>query len=335
MISNRLAPLALLLLAPFAHAACPGGSTLTLRSDNDVYGQAGQDQGYSAGFAASWATPTVGRDETACLAGLDRATRWLAWGPGDQRNLIVSLHHAIYTPRDRDSSGLIPGDRPYAGTLLLGVGQQVRDGERLSATQLRLGIVGPSARGEQAQDAIHRLFGRERFRGWDNQLRDEPLLQLAHERSWRHRPAPRGNGLGWDRVVWTGGALGSPRTYASAGVEYRFGKNLPDDFGSNPMRLAGDGQAPKLADTQGPGWDWHFFGSLEARAVAFDVTLDGTLTRDSHSVDRRAFVAELGLGVVLTHGPWRLAGGHYRRSREFDGQREAPVYGSVSLSRRF
>ncbi|HEY9142475.1 MAG TPA: hypothetical protein VIM90_00380 [Arenimonas sp.] len=38
---------------------------------------------------------------------------------------------------------------------------------------------------------------------------------------------------------------------------------------------------------------------------------------------------------MLSHGPWRLAGAHYRRSREFDGQREAPVYGSLTLSRAF
>src|SRR5690606_20286715 len=139
-IPNRLAPLALLLLAPLAQAACPDGSTLTLRSDNDVYGQSGQDQGYSAGFAAGWATPTVARDEDTGLAWLDRATRWLAWGPGDQRNLVVTWHHGIYTPSDGSRPDLITDDRPYAGTMLLGVGQQVRNGERLSATHLRLGI---------------------------------------------------------------------------------------------------------------------------------------------------------------------------------------------------
>ena len=205
----------------------------------------------------------------------------------------------------------------------------------MAATHLRLGIVGPSAQGEMAQDAVHHFFGRSRFAGWDNQLRDEPLLQLAHERAWRHQAEPGNRGLAWDRTWFAGGAIGSPSTYANAGVEFRFGRNLPDDFGSNPMRLAGDGTAPVLENAGGDGWNWHFFASLEARAVAHEVTLDGTLTRDSHSVDSRAGFAELGLGVVLSHGPWRLAGGHYRRSREFSGQREAPVYGSLSLSRRF
>lgn len=333
MLRKTLLATALLTLAPLAQAGC--GGTATARSDNDVYGQAGQDQGYSAGFAFAWSTPTVARDEAGCLAELDRATRWLAWGPGTHRNLVLTWHHAIYTPTDGTRADLILDDRPYAGTMVFGIGQQVRDENRMAATHLRLGIVGPSAQGEAAQDSFHHLFGRERFRGWDNQLRDEPLLQLAHERAWRHQADPGDRGLAWDRNLWVGGALGSPSTYANAGVEFRFGKNLPDDFGSNPMRLAGDGTAPVLRSAAGNGWHWHFFASLEARAVAYDVTLDGTLTRDSHSLESRAGFAELGLGVVLSHGPWRLAGGHYRRSREFSGQREAPVYGSLSLSRRF
>ncbi len=333
MFRSTLLATTLLALAPLAQAAC--GGTATARSDNDVYGQAGQDQGYSAGFAFAWTTPTVERDGATCLPGLDRASRWLAWGPGTHRNLVLSFHHALYTPTDGTRADLIADDRPYAGTMLFGIGQQVRDANRMAATHLRLGIVGPSAKGEAAQDAFHHLFGRERFRGWDNQLRDEPLLQLAHERAWRHQPEPGQGGLGWDRIWFAGGAVGSPSTYANGGVELRFGKNLPDDFGSNPMRLAGDGTSPVLVSPDGSGWNWHFFASLEARAVAHEVTLDGTLTRDGHSVESRAAFAELALGVVLSHGPWRLAGAHYRRSREFDGQREAPVYGSLSLSRRF
>lgn len=327
----------LLALAPLAAADC-GDSRLLLRSDNDVYGQAGQDQGYSAGFAATWVSPTIPGEDTSCLPGvaafLDRATPWLRWGKGTQRNLALSLHHAIYTPADGTRADVIADDRPYAGLLLLGLAHHVRDQDRLASTRLKLGIVGPSAQGEMAQDALHQLFGRARFRGWDNQLRDEPLLQLGHERAWRWRTDDGAGGLCWDRIVYAGATAGNAITYANAGVELRFGPRLPDDFGSNPMRLAGEGMAPG-GEWRARGWDWHFFASLEARGVAHDITLDGGSAKDGHSVDRREFVAELGLGVVLTHGPWRFAGAHYRRSREFTGQEQAPVYGSLTLARAF
>ena len=55
----------------------------------------------------------------------------------------------------------------------------------------------------------------------------------------------------------------------------------------------------------------------------------------SNSRDRRAFVADLTLGFVATQGDWRFAATHTRRSREFDGQREAPVFGSFAFSKSF
>ena len=42
----------------------------------------------------------------------------------------------------------------------------------------------------------HDLIGAERFLGWDHQLRDEPVLQLLHERRrrWHRRESPAGWG---------------------------------------------------------------------------------------------------------------------------------------------
>jgi len=324
-------------LASIAHAGC--GGTVVLRSDNDVYGQAGQDENYSAGASIQYASPTLSGEDRACLGPvtrwLDGATGWLRHGEGDRRNLVVGVHHAIYTPVDGQRVDLDPDDRPYAGVLMFDLQHQVRDGDRLANTSLGLGLVGPSARGETAQDVIHHLFGRPRFRGWDNQLQDEALLQVQHSRLWRSGPQAGPRSLEWDRISYAGGMLGNALTQAFAGSEWRLGRNLPDDFGSNPMRPSGDGTAPGTRREGTAGWNWHFFASVEARAVARDVTLDGTLSGDSHSVDRRVLVGELGLGVVLTHGPWRLAGGHYRRSREFNGQLRRPVYGSVTVARRF
>lgn len=336
------APTALLLLVALPAFAMDCGqapSQLLLRSDNDVYGRAKQDQNYTAGFAATYASATIGGEDAGCLpaalAGIDRATRWLRWGEGTQRNLVLTWHHAIYTPEDGTRSDLISDDRPYAGTLMLGIGHNLRDGDRLASTQLRLGMVGPSAQGEMAQDAVHTFFGRPRFRGWENQLRDEPLVQLVHERYWRlHRVAGEGR-HDWDLVAHAGGSAGNAFTYANGGLEWRWGVNLPDDFGSDPFRLAGDNLAPGGAREPARRLDWHLFVAMDLRAVGRDITLDGNTWKDSHSIDRRTVVGDLSFGLAATWGPWKLAYANIRRSREFDGQRERPVNGTVTISRRF
>ena len=335
MPRHALLAATLLAFAPLAQADCADDARLLLRSDNDVYGQAGQDENYSAGAQAAWVSATIDGDAGCLPAGvawLDRTTGWLRWGEGTQRNLVLDFHHAIYTPKDGQRADIDPDDRPYAATLLLGLSHQLRDEDRLAVTRLQLGMVGPSAQGEMAQDALHHLFGRARFKGWDNQVGDLPLVQLSHDRLWRRPAAPGWFGLDADRVHYVGGNLGNAHVQAHAGVEWRWGRNLPDDFGSNPMHAGGDGRAPG-AGAGRDGWDWHVFASLEGRAIGRDITLDGH--GGSHSVERRDFVAEAGLGVVLTHDRWRMAYGHYRRSREFAGQPSAPVYGSFTLGYRF
>lgn len=335
---------ALLLLPSLALAAtdCPedNPSTLLVRSDNDVYGRANQDHNYTAGAAITWVSPGLGDySEDACLPGFIRGLNsglgWLQPRDADRRNLVLTYTHALYTPEDGTRSDLILDDRPYAGVLMFGIGWNGRRGDTLGTTHLRIGTTGPSAQGEAAQDAVHQIFGRNRFRGWDNQLRDEVLVQLLHERLWRLHRSEYGDAMAWDLIGHAGGSLGNLATYANGGFELRWGKHLPDDFGTDPFRPAGDNTAPGDRPDLGDAWGWHFFAGVDARYVLQDITLDGNSWKDSHSVDRREAVGDLSLGVAITRGPWKIAGSHIRRTREFVGQDARPIFGSVTVSRTF
>lgn len=66
-----------------------------------------------------------------------------------------------------------------------------------------------------------------------------------------------------------------------------------------------------------------------------DITLDGNTFKSSHSVDKRPLVADIGYGIVVHRGNWRFAFIRYHRTREFEGQQEVPVYGTITLGRRF
>jgi len=349
-MTRRCPALAALLLLPalcLADDTCPGDvgarsdpSTLIVRSDNDLYGREGQDQGYSNGFVLVHVSPEVSDFRTdPCLAPLarwiNRPLAWLQPRDAERQNMVVGFSHLIYTPTDGTRSDLIPDDRPYAGVALVGVGYNGRRGDRLTSTHLRLGMVGPSAFGQDGQAGVHKFFGRTRFQGWDNQLRDEVLVQLLHERLWRRDLFRHGNGWEWDLIGHAGGSLGNFATYANAGGEIRFGKNLPDDFGTDPLRPAGENTAPGERSTGEAEWDWHFFLGVDARWVLQDITLDGNTSKDSHSVERREALADVVVGVAITHGDWKIAGSHVRRTREFEGQDEAPVFGTVSISRTF
>lgn len=314
------------------------GTTVNVRFNNDMFGGMGQDQGYSNGVMISVVSPNVvDFIEDPCLPELVRGlNRWLqAIHPEgiDEQNMMFDFGQGLFTPTDRTRRDLIVDDRPYAAVLAAGVGYNARSGDRLRTTQVRLGIVGPSALGEQVQNGWHDLIGRERFEGWDNQLRDEPVFQVVHERRKR-RTLHEGPGWQADRIRHWGFSLGNLSTHANAGTEWRFGYRLPDDFGSTPARPAGEGMAPGAA-APGSGWSGHLFASVDVRWVVHDITLDGNTFSHSHGVDKRPFVADIGYGVALTRGSWRFALARYHRTREFEGQHDVPVYGSFTVSRRF
>lgn len=314
---------------------------LGLRMDNDAFGNASQDHGYSNGLALAWTSPDLATaSDPACLPllvrGVDRVLRRAHPGRFEQQHAVLGISHGIYTPDDKTRSDLIEDDRPYAGVLLLSVGYIARGGDQLQATHLRLGMVGPSAKGQEVQNAVHRVIDVRRAQGWAHQLRDEPLLQVVHERMRRWRPgaAASAGGWGWDAIGHAGGSLGNFATHANTGIELRAGWRLPDDFGSNPLRPAGEHTGARGDGADGR-WAWHGFVSFEARAVLHDITLDGNTGKPSHSVERKPLVTDLGYGLVARRGRWKVVLAQYQRSREFEGQLEPPSFGSLSVSRAF
>lgn len=340
-MSRVVASLALLWLAAFpafADETCERRTelppTVNFRVDNDLFG--GQDQGYSNGVQLTLVSPNLA-DYThdPCLPRLARlVNRYLgAIQPSgfEQQNMVVTFAHAIFTPTDFSRSDLIEDDRPYVGGFLVGLGYNARNGDQLQTTQLRVGMIGPSARGEEVQNGVHRIIGADRFKGWDNQLHDEPVFMLQHERMRRFGGSE--GAWGWDAISHYGGAVGSLATFANAGAEVRFGLRLPDDFGSTPLRPAGENTAPRSQTRRGGAWRWHGFLTADARWVLRDITLDGNTWRDSHRVDKEPFVAYVGFGFALMKGSWKFALARYQGTREFETQKEPPVFGSFTISR--
>ncbi|HUH90950.1 MAG TPA: lipid A deacylase LpxR family protein [Lysobacter sp.] len=329
-----------------AQVICPEDSTLaayppvvSLRVDNDLF--ANQDEGYTSGVMLSLVSPNL-KDyvDDPCLPA---PARWLngylqrIQPEGfDQQNMVVTVGQGIFTPGDHTRTDLINDDRPYAGALLVGFGYNARKENELRTTQLLVGMVGSASLAERAQNLIHDMVGADKFLGWGHQLRNEPVLNLVHERSRRQPAAPIGQGdLEWDAISHWGGAIGNLRTHANAGMEWRLGHQLPDDFGSSPVRPAGNNTSPTIGQRVMRGWSWHGFLAVDARWVLRDLTLDGNTFRTSHRVDKEPLVAEAAIGVAMTYGRTKFAFARYFHTREFVGQRNPPAFGSFTISRAF
>ncbi|MGY0560448.1 MULTISPECIES: lipid A deacylase LpxR family protein [unclassified Luteimonas] len=346
ILTSALLLLASALAPPVAFAADTTGAgasgpIVNLRIDNDMF--AGDDQGYTSGVQFTVVSPNL--SGPASGDNLPRLPGWLdnklAFLHGrnedaEQRNLVLRIEQRIYTPEDPTRTDPIKDDRPYAGTLMATLGYNVRSGDSMHTTLLGVGMLGPASGARQSQQFIHDLIGSDKFQGWEHQLGNELMLGLRHERAYRLGTWDLGSGrLQHDVITHWGGAIGNPMTRLNGGFELRLGHDLPDDFGSSPVRPSGDNTAPLDNGGSGPGWAWHAFLAVDGYWSIHDPSLDGNLFRSSHSVDKDPLVAEAAVGISITRGHWKLAFARYFRTREFSGQRERPKYGSMTISRAF
>jgi len=313
--------------------------TFTFRFENDLFGNT--DRNYTNGVKLSWISPDLTRFRDSEQLP-DWAKKYISNLPFSgvenlQRNIAFSIGQNMYTPEDIKDRNLIKNDRPYAGWLYGAVAFHNKDYRHLDTIEVQAGLIGPWSLAEETQDFVHDIRGIDKANGWDNQIKNEPGLNLIYEHKDRVIQPNSLTGFGFDAITHYGGALGNIFTYANAGVEMRLGWNLPTDFGTSLIRPGGDTNAP--ADTKDPryqetghGFSLHTFAAVTGRVVLRDIFLDGNTFRDSHSVDREWLVGDVVLGVSMIFENFKISYAQVLRSKEFEEQKTGNNFGSITLS---
>jgi lipid A 3-O-deacylase len=111
----------------------------------------------------------------------------LLWHPQHSiANYGLAIEQDVYTPNHLDQSGILYGDRPYAGALFLKTFLMATDAGRKTrmSSSLHIGLIGPDAGGEGMQTAIHHWIHYITPLGWHNQIRNDLVLnyQLNDEK---------------------------------------------------------------------------------------------------------------------------------------------------------
>lgn len=311
--------------------------TFMLVIENDKFG-GGTDQHYSNGVMVTLVSPDIDEweDDTRLPHLLTAYGEYAPFVNGGQRRRSVSLSlgHTIYTPIDVYTEELVEDDRPYAGWLFMSMGLHSKNEKVLDIFETTLGIVGPSALGEQVQNNFHNLIGVRRSDGWKNEIHDEPGLMLTWQRSVRMLTEREEHGWGFDLIPHAGATVGNVMTFANVGGEVRAGWNLPDNFGSSLIGPAAGVSAPS-ADPDHHGLGAHLFAGADGRAVARNIFLDGNTWQSSPSVPKKPFVADLFAGGTVHWDGYSVTYTQAMRTQEFYGQEETQVFGSLMFSFAF
>lgn len=319
-------------------------STVQLFFENDLFGRT--DKYYTNAVQLAWVSPALESftDDPRVADPLIRLLKYLPLAElsGSSHNIGLLLGHQIYTPADIRETALQPADRPYAGYLYAGMALHSKTDNILDTLEASIGIVGPDANAEFAQNRVHEIRDIPTAKGWDNQLHNEPTLQLSWQRKWREEPVTLVDAWGGDLIWHAGATLGNVRIAGHAGAEFRLGYNLPMDFGSDVIRAGAGVSTPAMdRDETARGketfrpFGMHLFGGVHTEAVLHDIFLDGNTFEESHSVEKEHLFMEFSAGIALNWDRYKFTYRHFYRTRQFEGQAKDQFIGSITFTVSF
>jgi hypothetical protein len=197
--------------------------------------------------------------------------------------------------------------------------------------EIHTGIVGPSSGGEKMQRFIHKILESAEPMGWDNQLKDEILLQIYYSMRVRAFRTGADKGLGTELIQKANLGGGNVYTYAGFGFLVRAGWNIPMDFGGSSSR-PGVGSEPGLWRTKGFGFN--VFASANVQTVLRNLFLDGNTFKDSHRVDKYLFTGDASVGVSLRVWNFTLRYEQVYWTKKFKTESGAHSFGKLMLAVR-
>ena len=317
-----LSILALYAAAMPAHANPASGGVITVLDENDTYSNT--DRNYTNGLKLGYVREP---DSTDMLGTWIKNHLWPGSGNFHFRN-SYAIGQSMFTPRNLGISAPQPNDRPYAGWLYGSYGLVAEGDHSVTTAELELGVVGPLAGAKWIQDNVHSIVSGAEPKGWDNQIEDTPGADLTVMHQWRRPDPPEWKGIQFQIEPHVGATVGDVTTEAFTGASLVVGNNLVYD--SLPMRvrpsLAGSGSFDNV-----DGIGWFFFAGASARAIAYDIFLEGHTPYKS-TIDRRPYVLDAQIGAALRLRRAQITFTMVERTKEFSQQNGNDRFGALSIS---
>ena len=242
--------------------------------DNDYF--ASTDANYTQGYNFEFVLPVLKKNPI----------NHLFFKAGNDFKYGLSVEHIGFTPNNIKSANIQFGDRPFAAAIMLKSFVIATDTIRKSRfiSSLNIGILGQGAFGKEMQVAIHEATGNTIPQGWQNQIRND--IVLNYEVSYEKQLLRYGNifALQSNATVRAGTLF----TNASVGLNAVIGIiNSPFTPIKNKNKFQLYGYSQPIVN-----------------AIAYDATLQGGLfnnespyTINASNIER--FTAQHNYGIVL------------------------------------
>ncbi|MGV8878809.1 MAG: lipid A deacylase LpxR family protein [Sphingobacteriaceae bacterium] len=288
-----------------------------LRSDNDSYLAQGSDRYYTNGLFLSF------------RHALDQNK--LNGSKIHKKILGFEIGQRMYNAQ----SGYLPDsryiDRPFTAYLFAESSLTLLyTSESTLKLNTQIGVIGPAALGQEAQNVIHDTFGFYTLNGWQYQLKNEVSLNLAAEYS---HLITRGKSI--DLAANAYGHLGNAFTGAGVGLLLRAG-NFNQFFQSASTESIVNNRLETTRTLH--DYEFFFYGRPIINYVGYDATIEGGLFRSDKGpfiFDQKKLVLSQQVGVTYAKNRWTIDANAIFKTKEVESQAKAHQWASVGLKYRF
>jgi len=255
---------------------------------------------------------------------LKEFARWNDFGQNDGQvstALGYFVGQNLYTPDHVDAPELrARHDRVFAGWLYGGIFAQRASENQMEHLELNLGVIGPVAQGGETQSFIHDHIGAAEPKGWENQLGDEFETDVTWLKRQRVAEQYFKRTENFDSHLEYGATVGTLHRNANLGIVFRYGMNLPNDFGPGRLEAPASACIDKATEVQTA----YLFTRLGGKLVEYDRFLSG--------LDTEPAVAQLQVGAVYRYKSFEISYSETFLTREYKEQGNTDSYGAINLT---
>lgn len=322
----------LVILLPSVSAALPDAVYISFTLENDLFTTNNRDRHYTNGFRLSLISDAYREFTEENSSNLMRkafGSLDLVSAEGYERSITYGVGQIIVTPEDISKKAAQPDDLPYGGLLYWFYSFNGQKNGRGQSLTLMLGIIGPSSGAEETQKFVHRISDSDKPRGWGNQLKDEPALNLGYDRRYLLYSRPAGRKWDFD-LVGTGALhLGNVMT----GGNISFTMILGKERSFNPLSIRPDllGRGSIAANGKGRRGLFFLVGA-GTDVYLHSVFLDGNTFRDSSHVRKKTIVHNWYTGFGYNWKDFSAHIGWIDQGKMFDGQDGGLEYGTINFT---
>lgn len=268
-----------------AHQAHAEIDWVSLIWHNDIFAHR-DGGGYTNGVYISWYDISNEGEEILSPPLLTRSLLWMLDSDPQFTYSAYTLGQAMVTPKDISQVKPDPADAPYAGLLFLRSAYISVHENYADTVSTTIGVLGPASGAEKTQTFIHKITGSTEPQGWDSQLGNEPVGQIARTRIWRFS---RDDHAPIDALITLNGALGNLESSVGSSFMLRVGSGLKKSFSSAAM-ITGRISNPMAIDG-----GWYLYVGATVDYVHNQIFVNGNTFRISPSAslkhEQRSLVA--------------------------------------------